>query len=214
MKTKIMTIVAASLLVFAACKKDKKEDPAPAAPAPTNPSEVITTMKIYIKDSITGNPITGSPFIFKDADGGGGGGFLPNAADSLITLNDTTTYLAVIILLDETKTPADSISNEVVEEGAEHMFFFEQSNPTVTGTGTGTLYTTMLTGSGVKITYLDKDDYYRGIGQQFKLRTYGSTGGAQHPFRVTLRHQPGTKDGTYAPGETDVEVKFKVKVDL
>ena len=210
MKTKIMTIVVLSLLVFAACKKDKKEDPAPTNPAPTNQGEVITTMKIYIKDSITGNPITGSPFIFKDADGDGGsaGGFLPNAVDSLITLNESTTYLAEIILLDETKTPADSISNEVVEEGQEHMFFFEQLNPT------GTPYTTILTGSGVKITYLDLDANSRGIGQQFKLRTYGSTGGVQHPFRVTLRHQPGTKDGTFAPGETDVEIKFKVKVDL
>lgn len=210
MKTKIMTIVAVSILVFAACKKDKKEDPAPATPNnPTNTSEVITTMKIYIKDSITGNQITGSLFIFKDADGDGGsaGGFLPNAADSLITLNDSTTYLAEIILLDETKTPADSISNEVVEEGQEHMFFFEQTNPT------GTPYTTMLTSSGVKITYLDLDANNRGIGQQFKIRTYGSTMGSQHPFRVTLRHQPGAKDGTFAPGETDVEIKFKVKVN-
>ena len=205
-----MTLVAVGALAFAACKKDKKEDPAPTNPAPTNTAEVITTMKIYIKDSITGNQITGSPFIFKDADGDGGsaGGFLPNAADSLITLNDTTTYLAEIILLDETKTPADSISNEVVTEGQEHMFFFEQSNPT------GTPYTTMLTGSGVKITYLDLDANSRGIGQQFKIRTYGSTTGSQHPFRVTLRHQPGAKNGTFAPGETDVEIKFKVKVDL
>lgn len=210
MKAKLMMLVAVGALAFAACKKDKKEDPAPSTPNnPTNTAEVITTMKIYIKDSITGNPITGSPFIFKDADGDGGsaGGFLPNAADSLITLNDTTVYLAEIILLDETKTPADSISNEVVTEGQEHMFFFEQTNPS------GTPYSAMLTSSGVKITYLDLDANSRGIGQKFKIRTYGSTNGTQHPFRVTLRHQPGAKDGTFAPGETDVEVRFKVKVN-
>jgi hypothetical protein len=102
MKAKLITLVAVGVLAFAACKKDKKEDPAPATPNnPTNTAEVITTMKIYIKDSITGIQITGSPFIFKDADGDGGsaGGFLPNAVDSLITLNDSTTYLAEIILL-------------------------------------------------------------------------------------------------------------------
>lgn len=210
MKAKLMTLVAVGALAFAACKKDKKEDPAPTTPNnPTNTAEVITTMKIYIKDSITGTQITGSPFIFKDADGDGGsaGGFLPNAVDSLITLNDTSSYFAEIILLDETKNPADSISNEVVSEGQEHMFFFEQTNPA------GTPYSSMLTSSGVKIIYLDLDVNNRGIGQQFKLRTYGSTGGAQHPFRITLRHQPGAKDGTFAPGETDVEIKFKVKVD-
>lgn len=61
---------------------------------------------------------------------------------------------------------------------------------------------------------MDLDANNRGIGQQFKIRTNGSTVGSQHPFRVTLRHQPGAKDGTFAPGETDVEIKFKVKVDL
>lgn len=209
MKTTLITLVAAMVLVFAACKKDKKEDPAPNNPTTTNQGEVITTMKIYIKDSVSGLQITGSPFIFKDADGDGGnaGFFLPNAADSLITLNDTSTYLAEIILLDETKTPADSISNEVVSEGQEHMFFFEQSNPS------GNPYSTTLSGSNVKITYLDLDANNRGIGQQFKIRTYANTSGLQHPFRVTLRHQPGAKDGTFAPGETDVEIRFKMKVN-
>lgn len=32
------------------------------------------------------------------------------------------------------------------------------------------------------------------------------------PFTVTLRHQPDAKDGSYAPGETDVEVHFKIRV--
>lgn len=209
MKTTLITLLAAIVLVFAACKKDKKEDPAPNNPTATNQGEVITTMKIYIKDSVSGLQITGSPFIFKDADGDGGnaGGFLPNAVDSLITLNDSTTYLAEIILLDETKTPADSISNEVVAEGQEHMFFFEQSNPS------GNPYTTTLSGSNVKITYLDLDANNRGIGQLFKIKTYTNTAGLQYPFRVTLRHQPNAKDGTFAPGETDVEIKFKVKVN-
>ncbi len=209
MKTKIMTLIAVGALVFTACKKDKKEDPAPNNPAPVNTAEVITTMKIYIKDSVTGLAITGSPFTFKDADGDGGtaGGFLPNAVDSLITLNDSTAYLAEIILLDETKTPVDTISNEVVEEGQDHMFFFEQTSPS------GNPYSATLSGSNVKITYLDLDANNRGIGQQFKIKTNANTAGLQHPFRVTLRHQPGSKNGTFSPGETDVEVRFKVKVN-
>lgn len=209
MKAKLITMIAVGVLVLAACKKDKKEDPAPNNPAPVNTAEVITTMKIYIKDSVTGLPITGSPFIFKDADGDGGtaGGFLPNVVDSLITLTDSTTYLAEIILLDETKTPVDTISNEVVEEGQDHMFFFEQTSPS------GNPYLTTLSGSNVKITYLDLDANSRGIGQQIKIRTNANTTTLQYPFRVTLRHQPGAKDGTFTPGETDVEVRFKVKVD-
>ncbi len=197
-------------LIVTSCLKKKGEEPSANNPlSPTNSGEIITTMKVFIKDSTTGNYITGSPFVFRDADGDGGnaGTYMPTNADSLITLNDSTTYLAEIFLLDETKTPVDTISNEVVEEGDEHMFFFEQTNPI------GNPYSVILSGSGIKITYLDLDANNRGIGQQFKMKTNANTLGSQYPFRVTLRHQPGAKDGTFPPGETDVEVKFKVKVN-
>ena len=198
------------LLSTTSCLKKKNEEPSANNPInPDNAGEIITTMKICIKDSISGNDVVGSPFTFNDADGDGGnvGSFLPLASDSLISLNDSTTYLAEIFLLDETKTPVDTISNEVVEEGQEHMFFFEQTNPI------GNPYTAMLFGSNIKITYLDLDVNNKGIGQQFKIKTYANTGGLQHPFRVTLRHQPNAKDGTFAPGETDVEIRFKVRVN-
>ncbi|MDP2386114.1 MAG: hypothetical protein Q8M29_07070 [Bacteroidota bacterium] len=197
-------------LAVSSCLKKKNEEPSANNPlSPTNSGEIITTMKIYIKDSVSGNYIIGSPFIFKDADGDGGniGTYLPLAVDSLITLNDSTTYLAELFLLDETKNPVDTISNEVVEEGQDHMFFFEQTNPV------GNPYSTILSGSGIEITYLDLDANNRGIGQQFKIRTNSNTAGNQHPFTITLRHQPGAKDGTFPPGETDVEVRFKVKVN-
>lgn len=210
MKT-LKTILSVLLVVavVSACKKDKKEEPKPSNPVNPNESEVITTMKVYIKDSVTMSNITGSPFIFKDADGDGGnaGGFLPAAVDSLIALQAGTTYYGEIILLDETKTPVDTISNEVVEEGAQHMFFFEQKDPA------GNPYTVTLTGSGIKITYSDLDANNRGIGQKFKVNTSATTSGTQYPFRVTLRHQPNAKNGTFAPGETDVEVRYKIKVD-
>ena len=211
MKTtlRLAIYVVAAAMVVTACKKDKQAEPKPNNPAPTpNASEVITTMKIYLRDSVSGIPIVGSPFMFKDADGDGGnaGAFLPTAADSIINLGANKTYLAEIILLDETKNPADSISNEVVAEGAEHLFFFEQVDPS------GTPYQLTLPGSDVKITYLDLDANNRGIGQQFKIRANTATAN-QLPFRVTLKHQPDVKNGAFAPGDTDVEVKFKLKVN-
>jgi hypothetical protein len=211
MKTilKLITCAVVASIAFIACKKENSLEPTPSNPAPPiNNSEVITTMKIYIKDSISGNFISGSPFTFKDADGDGGnpGAFLPNAADSVISLDTNKTYFAEIILLDETKTPADSISNEVMAEGAEHMFFFEQTDPV------GTPYQLTLPGSDVKITYLDLDANNRGIGQKFKIRT-NSAATNQLPFRVTLKHQPAVKNGSFAPGDSDVEVKFKLKVN-
>lgn len=207
---KTISIYILIVLIASSCLKKKGDEPSANNPlSPTNSSEVITTMKIYVKDSITGNQITGSPFTFKDADGDGGnlGSYLPLAADSVITLDSMKTYLAEIILLDETKTPVDTISNAVIEEAVDHMFFFEQINPF------GNPYSTIISGANVKITYLDLDANNRGIGQRFKLKTNSNSAGVQFPFRVTLRHQPGVKDGTFAPGETDVEIRFKVKVN-
>ena len=211
MKTtsKLITCAVAASITFIACKKENSLEPTPSNPAPPiNNSEVITTMKLYIKDSITDAQILGSPFTFKDADGDGGnaGGFLPNAADSLINLIANKSYFAEIILLDETKTPADTISNEVVSEGIDHMFFFEQTDPT------GTPYHLTIPGTDTKIKYSDLDANGRGIGQKFKIKTNTITSN-QVPFRVTLKHQPGVKNGTFAPGDSDVEVKFKLKVN-
>lgn len=211
MKTnvRLATYVVAAAMAVTACKKENSTEPTPGNPLPpVNNSEVITTMKIYIKDSITDAEISGSPFVFKDLDGDGGnaGSFLPMSADSVINLSANKSYYAEIILLDETKNPVDSISNEVVSEGVDHMFFFEQTDPT------GTPYHLTIPGTDIKIKYSDLDANGRGIGQKFKIKTNAIIT-SQVPFRVTLKHQPDVKNGTFAPGDTDVEVKFKLKVN-
>lgn len=214
MKTKVSKVVYAFILIaivlFAACKKDKKTTPPPTTPPPPqNTEEVITTMKLYLTDSAT-NAV--SVFGFEDADGDGGnaGIFLgTNQSDSVFTLGANKTYFMEIILLDVTKSPADTISKEVEEEGKDHMIFFNSTDPS------GTPYSTVLSGSNIKVTYTDLDagTPARGIGLHTRLRTYASTSPAKNPFTVTLKHQPGTKNGTFAPGESDVEINFKVVVN-
>jgi hypothetical protein len=228
---KMLAYVAVALsLSLMACKKKKKDpepEPAPVTP-PANDPEVITTLRIYIWDSITNTAIAGSPFSFKDPDGDGGiaGGFLNNGADSVITLTANTTYKTRVIILDETKNPVDSTSNDVgIDEGWEHMFFYN-GNPANSGNNNGNTilvsgypnYTVKLNGSNIRIRYTDADNGVangkptRNIGLQTYLKTSSATS-IKYPFITTLRHQPGEKDGTYAPGETDVEVTFKVKVN-
>lgn len=217
MKTSIKMaacVFAIVALNFSACKKKKDEPAAPTPPPPNSqPQEVITTMKVIIN-----NGTVTTTYMFKDPDGDGG---IPafygpgttttsTQADSVINLVALKNYTVDILLLDETKTPADTISNEVLEEGAEHMFFFNQTNPT------GAVPNTSLAVAGTNLTvkYLDNDGAAtpRGIG----LSTEWITGAAstnKAPLKITLKHQPGAKDGSYAPGETDIEVTFKVKVN-
>ena len=208
MKSIITTAALLAMLgtTFTACKKDKKEDPAPQQPAPpANEAELITTMKITLRDTATQTITT---YVFSDLDGAGGNPatFGNSGADSVINITANHVYEATILLLDQTKTPADTISNEVEEEGADHMFFFNSIAPT------GTPYNTYLSGSMTNIKYLDLDANNRGIGLS-TLWTAPSMMMAKSPLTIELKHQPNVKDGSFAPGETDIQVGFKLKVN-
>jgi hypothetical protein len=220
MKTSILkttgVVALAALMLAASCKKNKKSTTPETPPQPTpDPQEVITTFKLILTDSATNIKNT---YLFKDPDGDGGqvGFYGPSntvQTDSVFTLAANKTYFGQIVLLDETKNPADSISNEVKKEGKEHLFFYNNSANTILNSGNP--YTVVLNGSNIKITYLDLDDGtpQRGIGLQTKWRTSSATGSTKHLLNITLKHQPDAKNGTFAPGETDSSVNFKVKVN-
>ncbi len=208
MKSIITTAALLAMLgtTFTACKKDKKEEPTPNAPTPpTNESELITTMKVILHDTTTQ---TNTTYVFSDLDGAGGNPatFGNSGADSVINITANHVYEATILLLDESKSPVDTISNEVEEEGADHMFFFNSIAPT------GTPYNTYLSGSMTNIKYLDLDANNRGIGLSTEW-TAPSMMMAKSPLTIELKHQPSVKDGSYAPGETDIQVEFKLKVN-
>ncbi len=208
MKSIITTAALLAMLgtTFTACKKDKKEDPAPQQPAPpANQAELITTMKVTLHDTTTH---TNTTYVFSDLDGAGGNPatFGNSGADSVINITANHVYEATILLLDESKSPVDTISNEVEEEGADHMFFFNSIAPT------GTPYNTYLSGSMTNIKYLDLDANNRGIGLSTEW-TAPSMMMAKSPLTIELKHQPSVKDGSYAPGETDIQVGFKLKVN-
>ena len=141
MKTKatktLLVIAGMAVLAFTACEK-KKDKPAPPASTTggsttgqANQGEVITHFELTLT-SMNGTVSTSNTYKYIDNDGDGGqpaffGG--TNQSDSVITLIANKTYSASIKLFDRSKTPVDTISNEVQAEGADHMFFFNQSNP-------------------------------------------------------------------------------------
>jgi hypothetical protein len=178
-KSFIISFVLITSLSIIGCKKD---DAVPSNPADPNESELITTVKLIFADSAGIEP--NRIFSFSDPDGDGGNA--PTVFDT-IQLNSFKTYNVSILLLDESKSPADTISNEVLAEADDHMFFFFHN---------GSLITT---------TYVDVDSNGLGIGLQTKWVTSNASNGTS---KVVLKHQPGTKDGTFNPGEVDVEIPF------
>ena len=184
MKNYILMSAVALLSLATSCKKDD-DDPTNPNPTP-NESELITTIKLQFTDSANVQPNV--TFAFRDPDGDGGAD--PVQFDT-IRLAANTTYFATILLLDESQSPADTISNEVAEEAADHMFFFANS------------------GVNIATTYTDSD--VNGLPVGLATRWVTGTPGTG-TSTITLKHQPGVKDGTQAPGETDVEVQFRSEV--
>lgn len=179
-----VAIIATTLIT--GCEKDDTE---PENPNPVNESEVMTTFKLTFVDSAGTAPNVIAQY--RDPDGDGG-----NSAVQfdIIRLLPNKTYLASVQILDETKNPAVNISNEILEEANDHMFFYTPSSVNAT------------------ITLLDLDTNTPAlpIGLQTKWKTGALSDGT---VRVILRHQPGVKDGTYAVGETDIDLTFEFEVE-
>jgi hypothetical protein len=165
------------------CQKEDPEIP--------NEEEVITTLIYTLTPEGGGNSVI---FSFSDLDGDGGNE--PVVVSQPLSSN--TTYNAVLELLNEQESPAESISEEVAEEAEEHQFFFSTNVSSLT------------------ISYDDEDADGNPIGLNTKVAAGGAGSGT---LTITLRHEPdksadGVSDGSLANagGETDIEVVFDVSI--
>ena len=171
-----------SMPLFQACNDDD--------PEPENEEELITTLTMtFTNDADAGDVVVAT---FRDLDGDGGNP--PTISNP--TLSAGATYSAAIVLLNETETPPEDITEEVEEEGEEHQFFFS---------GTASL--------GYVYTDMDASGNPIGITSRWDTESTPTDG----TLTVILRHEPdknaaGVSDGdiTNAGGETDIEVTFDV----
>jgi hypothetical protein len=172
-------------LIFG-CKK--KEDP-----APVNQGELITTVRLIFTEVGTTNTST---FVFRDPDGEGPGA--PTKFDQIM-LDKNTTYEMSIELLDESKTPAENITEEVKEEDDEHLFVY---TPTPANLMT--------------VTITNRDANNLPVGLEANVVT-GATATSSGKLKVQLRHQPPinnqrVKNGTPGPGSDDINIEFNVMI--
>lgn len=184
MKTiKILSLLAFAGTTFMACSSDDD------APEIINEEETITTMTITLVPDGGGTTIT---LQSQDLDGDG-----PNAPEITVSGNlaASTSYSGSVVLLNETESPAENITEEVEEEDEEHQFFY------------------VTTGSIESVTYDDEDGDGNPVGLEFTVVT-GAAGNAT--LAATLRHEPKKpNDGTLADagGETDFTQTFSLTVE-
>lgn len=184
----IFTILMLSLVVFACKKDDNTPAPGGGGGAPPNEEELITTIILTFTDT------TGlvAPFTVTFADPDGDGGNAPTTHED-IHLDSNKYYNVSIQFLDESKTPAEDITAEVQAESADHIICFTPAGP-----------------ASLTIVRTDSDGTF-----EIGLASFWSTGGMSmtgNTVTVALKHQPGVKDGSCSPGDTDVEVVFDVVI--
>lgn len=186
MKKTIKMLMAAGLIsaVVTSCSKD---DTAPEE----NDNELITTVRILAV--ATDNTADTLKFQWKDADGEGPA----QPVIDQVKLVAGKTYKVQLQLLDETKTPADNVTEEIQEEGHDHRFYFEPSIANITVTGLDQ----------------DKNNVSLGLNSTWTTAVAGGSG----TMKITLRHYPngGKAEAdlvSSTKSSTDAEVVFPTLV--
>ena len=176
MKPFFLTTMTLSLLLLA-CEKAPKPDA-----APKNEAELITTVVLHFKDSL----MSTQTFRWSDLDGPGG----QDPLIDTIKLQALKAYDLSLDFLDESKTPTDTITNEIEAEGTNHLIYFESVM------------------SQLFIQTKDKDANGLALGLKSYWQILGPGTGQ---VRVVLKHQVGIKNGDPNLGETDTEIMLPVR---
>lgn len=147
-----------------------------------------------------------------DPDGEGVQNLTPSGP---INFKPNTTYMMEIKLYNTLANPGDEgydISQEVEEEGDEHIFFFSWTkNAFSTPSGDGNI-----DNRADQVIYAGAGNSVDSNGLPLGLTTMWTTVSdvSDADFRIKLMHQPGLKSATSdaSTGETDLDVKFKVNI--
>ena len=188
---KINALAILAILAISSCSKD---EPA-KQPAPVVEEELFTTITAVFTPIGTGNIVT---LRSRDVDGDG-----PIRPDITISgpFAQNTTYNGEVTALDETKSPAKDMTEEIQELGAEHQLFYVK-----TGNLPNFTYTPIA----------ESADNFDANGKPIGLKTkFVTTSAATGSLKIILKHE-GNKsaagvvngDFTNATGSTDFEVTF------
>jgi hypothetical protein len=184
LKHTISILPISGLIFFGACK-DKA-----ASPVPNEENELITKVHLHLIAENDSTKTGHAEWIDLSPDDEAG-----RNIDTL-RLDTSTTYLGEIELFDESKNPPVNIGEEVAEEKDDHLFIYRQDP-----LESSIRYT---------IERTDKDSKNLPVGLMFKFTTKNISGNSR--LQVVLKHQPGSKNGSEAPGDTDLDVWFPVKI--
>ena len=173
------------------CKKDKNE-PTPAKNGEqqqgnNDQQEQITTVRLTFTNQNDLNDVV--TVNWKDTDGSGGNA---PTIDNL-KLKAGVIYNLKTEFLDEVNNK--DVTQEIKAEAGDHQVF----------------YTIIPNANFVTIAVTDKDPGNKDLGLEGTVTVQGAAGD-NGLVRVTLKHQPGSKDANINTGATDAEAEFPVDI--
>jgi hypothetical protein len=203
-------------LGLASCNKDEE------VVAPSVENEAITTMTLTVTNAaLATDTQTATWEQLLDAQGNPVSTG-PNVSQARLTLKPNATYNVTVGLLDKTQTPTFDVGAEIKERANIHSFFFQPlptTQPLIIPAPTGAdtyplpIPTPLTTGSPLNLTVNRTDTDTNTTPLPLGLTDTFVTGAASNGYlQVVLRHQPNSKNGTYAPGSTDFDAGFTVKI--
>jgi len=173
------------VLGMAACTDDDDDSVNNQPGVSANEEELITTVVIKVKDTLTDVEQT---FRWTDSDGDGGN----DPSIDTITLAPNTFYEVEIEFLDESDpSDVEDITEEIEDEDDEHLICYTSSPQTM-----------------LNVLRTDSDGTYE-VGLESTWESFTAQNGS---LKIVLKHQPGVKDGSCSPGETDIEIDLPVFV--
>ena len=188
MKKFLLFAVAIGMLCVTACVRDE-----PAAVVPPSPSnEYITTVQLTYQNVAiaTDNGIA----TWKKLDPENPN-TLPDTSAAILRLKKGANYTLAIAFLDQTKTPAVAVTDDIRARANYHFICL-----------------TPLNGLGITATATDYDTNKPPLPLGLSQNIATSTNLANGRFNLRLKHQPNLKTGACEPGSADVDVNFSVTV--
>lgn len=192
-----MAMTFGALALFTSCNDD---------PEPENVPELIT------KATLTFTPVDGGTTVTVNATDPDGEGVQDIVVDGPINLVKNKSYTLTVGLFNELANPSDpeyNITEEVEEEGDEHMFFYSWTNNVFSNpAGNGNIDS-----RADAVNYNDRDKNGLPLGLSTSWTTLEAT--ASGDFRIVLKHQPDLKSATSTAtdGETDLDLTFNISVN-
>jgi hypothetical protein len=182
----LATVILSAMTIFSSCDKHDEHD---HDDDHNHGNELITTIRFVFTDTTSGSVDT---FSWKQPKGPG----TPITLDT-IRLTSGTSYAVRVEVLDESKSPAQNISNEIAQKAKEHRFVYTVSS------------------NRIQLQITDFDTHNPPLELGLKLQAnVGVSGDSTATWRAVLKHYSTAVPKTQGPaaGSTDIDVLFPVLI--